>query len=205
VAGHVAFPVQLQISRVFWLVDFVATACLVGALADWPWLVRLGRPALAVCLTALAAGRGAYILFVEHPERALFETRLPPSAWHEAMGWLAAQPKSAHVLADAGHAWRYGTSVRVSAGRDVFLEETKDSAIAIYSRDVAVRVVERIGALGNLATLSAADVQRLGERYGLTHVVTAGRLDLPLAFENGSFRIYTLAAPVRLAGGKPPG
>jgi hypothetical protein len=42
-------PVQLQISRVFWLVDFVATACLVGALADWPWLVRLGGPALAAC------------------------------------------------------------------------------------------------------------------------------------------------------------
>ena len=80
------------------------------------------------------------------------------------------------MLADSGHAWRYGTSVRVSAGRDVFLEETKDSAIAIYSRDVAVRVVERIGALGDLSTRGTADVQRLGERYGLTHVVTAGRL-----------------------------
>ena len=34
VAARVAFPVQLQISRVFWLVDFVATACLVGALAE---------------------------------------------------------------------------------------------------------------------------------------------------------------------------
>lgn len=204
VAAHVAFPVQLQISRVFWLVDFVATACLVGAVADWPWLVRLGRPALAVCLTALATGRGAYILFVEHPERALFETRLPSSAWHEAMAWLAAQPIDAHVLADSGHAWRYGTSVRVSAGRDVFLEETKDAAIAIYSRDVAARVVERIGALGNLATLTAADVQRLGERYGLTHVVTAGRLDLPLVFENSGFRIYSLGARVRLAGTTPP-
>ena len=204
VAAHVAFPVQLQISRVFWLVDLVATACLVGALADWPWLARLGRPALAIALAALAAGRGTYILFVEHPERPLFETRLPQTPWHEAMQWLATQPKDAHVLADSGHAWRYGTSVRVSAGRDVFLEETKDSAIAIYSRDVAVRVVDRIGALGNLAALTAADVQQLGERYGLTHVVTAGRLELPQVFENSGFRIYTLAAPVRLAGSGPP-
>jgi len=205
VAAHVAFPVQLQISRVFWLVDVVATMCLVGALANAPWLARLGRPALAVCLAALAAGRGGYILFVEFPERPLFETRLPPTPWHEAMRWLATQPKEAHVLADPGHAYRYGTSVRVSAGRDVFLEETKDSAIAIYSRDVAVRVVERIGALGNFATLTAADVQRLGERYGLTHVVTAGRLDLPLVFENSAFRVYTLGgAPVRLAGTSPP-
>jgi hypothetical protein len=205
VAAHVAFPVQLQISRVFWLVDLVATICLVGALADWPWLVRLGKPALAMCLAALAAGRGAYILFVEHPERPLFEVRMAETPWQEAMRWLAAQPKSAHVLADTGHAWRYGTSVRVSAGRDVFLEETKDSAIAIYSRDVAVRVVERIGAVGDLALLDAAGVQRLGERYGLTHVVTPGRLDLPLVYENSGFRIYTLANPVRLAGtGGPP-
>jgi hypothetical protein len=204
VAAHVAFPVQLQISRVFWLVDVMATVCLVGALADWPRLAALGRPALALCLAALAAGRGAYILFIEHPERALFETRLQVSPWHEAMAWLESQPKDAHVLADSGHAWRYGSSVRVSAGRDVFLEETKDSAIAIYSRDVATRVVERIGALGDLSTRTTADVQQIGERYGLTHVVTAGRLDLPLVYENREFRIYSLAAPVRLAGTATP-
>jgi len=203
VAAHVAFPVQMQISRVFWLVDVIATVALVGVLADWRWLARFGPPALAMCLAAVAAGRGAYILFVEHPERALFETRLQPSAWNDAMAWLAAQPTSAHVLADSGHAWRYGTSVRVSAGKDVFLEETKDSAIAIYARDVAVRVVERIGALGDLSTKTTADVQQLGERYGLTHVVTTGHLDLPLVYENREFRIYSLAAPVRLAGAVP--
>jgi hypothetical protein len=203
VAAQVAFPVQLQISRVFWLVDLVATVCLVGALADWPRLSALGRPALALCLTALAAGRGAYILFVEHPERPLFETRLRSSPWHDAMAWLEAQPRDAHVLADSGHAWRYGSSVRVSAIRDVFLEETKDSAIAIYSREVAARVVERIGALGDLSTRTAADVQQLGERYGLTHVVTAGRLDLPLVYENTEFRIYSLIPQVRFAGAAP--
>jgi hypothetical protein len=204
VAAHIAFPVQLQVSRVFWLVDVVATMFLVGALAGWRRLAALGRPALAVALLALSAGRGTYILFIEHPERPLFETRLSASPWHEAMRWLAAQPQDLHVLADSGHAWRYGTSVRVSAGRDVFLEETKDSAIAIYSRDVAVRVVDRIGALGDLSRLATADVQRLGERYGLTHIVTAGRLELPVAFDNGAFRIYTLPSPVRLAAADPP-
>ena len=203
VAARVAFPVQLQISRVFWLVDVVATVCLIGAIADWPRLARLGRPALAMCLAALAAGRGAYILFVEYPERPLFQTRLQASPWHEAMHWLATQPQDIHVLADSGHAWRYGSSVRVSAGRDVFLEETKDSAIAIYSRDVAVRVVDRTGALGDLSTRGTADVLRLGERYGLTHVVTTGRLDLPLVFENSGFRVYALPAPVRFAGAVP--
>ena len=55
------------------------------------------------------------------------------------------------MLADPGHAWKYGTSVRVSAARDVFLEEVKDSALAIYSRDVASRVVERTAAIGDFA------------------------------------------------------
>ena len=95
VAARVAFPVQLQISRVFWLVDFVATVCLVGAIADWPRLVRLGRPALALCLAALAAGRGAYILFVEHPERPLFRPGCRPRpGTRRCDGWRA-QPQDA--------------------------------------------------------------------------------------------------------------
>ena len=201
VAARVAFPVQLQISRVFWLVDVVATIAIVGAAAEARGLTRLGRPALAACLLALAAGRGGYILFVEHPERPLFSLHLADTPWHQAMRFVATLPKNANVLADSGHAWRYGTSVRVSGHHDVFLEETKDSAVAIYSRDVAVRVVERIGALGDLSTRTPEDIQRLGEQYGLTHVVTAGRLPLPPVFENAEFRVYALAPPVRFAGG----
>jgi hypothetical protein len=200
VAARVAFPVQLQISRVFWLVDVVATMALVGALAEAQWLTRLGRPALAACLLALAAGRGGYILFIEHPERALFERQLADTSWHEAMRFVASLPKDAHVLADSGHAWRYGTSVRVSGHHDVFLEETKDSAVAIYSRDVAARVVERIRALGDLSSRSPDDIQRLGEQYGITHVVTTGQLPLTPAFANAEFRVYALASPVRFAG-----
>ena len=169
-------------------------------MAEASWLARLGRPALAACLLALAAGRGGYILFVEHPERALFRVHLAESPWHDAMRFVASLPKDAHVLADSGHAWRYGTSVRVSAQRDVFLEETKDSAVAIYSRDVAVRVVERIRALGDLSARAPADIERLGEQYGLTHVVTTGRLPLPPVFENAEFRVYALTPPVRFAG-----
>jgi hypothetical protein len=160
-----------------------------------------GRKAVAALIVGVAVARGVYIVTIEHPERPLFELRLPDTAWTDAMRWMRTQPREAFVLADAGHAWKYGSSVRVAAGRDVFLEETKDTAIAIYSRDVGVRVVERIGALGDFARLTTEDVQRLGERYGLTHVVTEGRLELPLLYENRQFRIYALSAPVRLATG----
>jgi len=201
VAERVALAVQLQISRVFWLVDALATILAVGALAEAGWMKRAGRPALAAGLCAIAAARGAYIYTIEHPERGLFSANLAPTPWTEAMHWVAAQPLDAHVLADPGHAWRYGTSVRVSGQHDVFLEETKDAAIAIYSRDVAVRVVERMRVFGGqrLSTLETAEVQALAERYGVTYVVTEGHLQLPLMFENRRFRIYALSPPARLA------
>ena len=69
---------------------------------------------------------------VEHPDRALFALHRPASDWDDALRWIRTQPIDAHVLAEPGHAWKYGTSVRVAAERDVFLEEVKDSAVAIY-------------------------------------------------------------------------
>ena len=78
------------------------------------------------------------------------------------MRWIRAQPIDAHVLADPGHAWKYGTSVRVAAERDVFLEEVKDSAVAIYSRDVAIRVPERMRAVGDFDQMTADTRPRSG-------------------------------------------
>ena len=96
------------------------------------------------------------------------------------------------MLADPGHAWKYGTSVRVSASRDVFLEDVKDSALAIYSRDVAARVVERAAAVGDFSQLTAERSRELAARYELDYLVTTADLDLPLAYRNSDFRIYSL-------------
>jgi hypothetical protein len=97
-----------------------------------------------------------------------------------------------HVLADPGHAWKYGTSVRVSAERDVYLEEVKDAAMAIYSREVARRIVERTNALGDFSTLTPEHARELARRYDLDYLVTTADLPLPLAFRNVQFRIYSL-------------
>jgi hypothetical protein len=187
VVTRVAFPVQLQISRVFWLVDVLATIYLLS-------LIRSGRAikAVALALVAVSVTRGAYVMLVERPERALFAVHLAESPWHDAMRWISQQPLSTHVLADPGHSWKYGTSVRVSAGRDVFLEEVKDSAIAIYSRDVAHRVVERTRAVGDFTALTADRARELARTYQLDYLVTEAILPLPLAYENTQFRIYDL-------------
>lgn len=193
VAAHWTLPTQLQISRVFWLVDFVLLVYMIALLVDW----RPGRtmrwPAVAAgILLTISVSRAIYVMRVEFPERSLFEVRVRPSPWQDAMAWLGRGPIGAHVLADPGHAWRYGTSVRVAAGRDVFLEETKDSALAIYSRDVAMRVTERLQAIGNFAELTPERARELAGRYSLDYLVTEASMPLALAYENGTFRVYAL-------------
>jgi hypothetical protein len=108
------------------------------------------------------------------------------------MAWVKQQPGDIHLLADPGHAWRYGTSIRVSAERDVLLEDVKDSAIAIYSREVAVRYLERLRAIGDFNELTADKARQLAGVYGLDYVVTEADLDLPVSYRNQQFRIYAL-------------
>lgn len=187
VLARLALPVQLQIARVFWLVDFVALICVLS-------LVRREQTAkvVALVLVTIAAARGVYVLAVEHPERPLFAVGLPASDWQEAMRWIKAQPIDVHVLADPGHAWKYGTSVRVSAERDVFQEDVKDSAVAIYSRDTALRYVERAPLVADFDTLSVDQLRSLASRYDLDFLVTEADVALPLAYRNRRFRIYSL-------------
>ena len=192
VESGVAFFVQLQLSRIFWLLDFLATVYLFSALELAARTRRRVVAAAALALLALSAGRGIYILTVEHPERALFEIDVPASPWQSAMDWLARQPPDVEVLADPGHAWKYGTSVRVTAARDVFLEEVKDAAVAMYSRDVAMRVVERTSAVGDFAQLTAGQAQALDARYGLDFLVTTANLELPVAYRSAPFTVYSL-------------
>jgi hypothetical protein len=109
------------------------------------------------------------------------------------MRWIAAQPVNVHVLADPGHAWKYGTSVRVSAGRDVFQEDVKDSAMAIYSRAVAMRVLERGRALGDFERLTTAQARAIAKRYDIDYVVTTdAALDLPVVYRNRTFVIFSV-------------
>jgi hypothetical protein len=192
----VSLVVQFQISRIFWLVDFLALVYIVSVVCDASrpgYDARMTRgAAVAAALIALSVGRGAYIMLVERPERALFEVHLADSPWEDAMRWVAARPPDTHVLADPGHAWKYGTSVRVSAERDVMLEDVKDSAVAIYSREVAARVVDRMAAIGDFGALTPERARELAERYDVDLLVTEADLALPLAYRNDQFRIYAL-------------
>ncbi len=201
VAAGLSRPVQLQISRVFWLVDFVTLIYVLGAIAAARPTIR--PAAIAALLLVVSGARGTYIMLVERPDRALFAVHTPASAWADVMRWVSRQPIDIHVLADPGHAWKHGTSVRVSGARDVFLEEVKDSALAIYSRDVAARVVERTAALGDFGAMTTEHASALAKRYELDYVIIEHDLALPVAYRNQQFRVYSLApdTPVARDGG----
>ncbi len=188
--AEVALAVQLQITRVFWILDFVAVASIA-----W-WLTQsktTAKIAIGLCLMGSIA-RGYYLLEVDDPERRLVTIDLPNTAWTDAMRWLEAQPSDWHVLADPGHAWKYGISVRVGASRDTLIESVKDSAIAIYDRGVAMRVAERALDTNEYDQMSETRLHRLDEKYNLdVAVFPAGRaLNLPLLYRNAGFAIFDL-------------
>jgi hypothetical protein len=202
IAFRSAFVVQLQIARVFWLMDLLAVAYIVWWIAEAAPRPAWRAPAVAILLAAFAAGRGWYVLHVEHAGRPLAEIDLPDDAWKDVSHWLRDHtPKDAHLLADPGHAWRYGSSLRVSAERDVFLEDVKDASIGFYGRPIALRVAERRAALQALPLAepnmppdeTAAGVRRLSTRYDLQYLVTERPLPLPEVYRNTRFHVYRLS------------
>ena len=223
-AVGVALAVQLQFSRIFWLLDAVAIAYATWLVVESPLGVRSGirhrnagssgpgwrgaatalaRPCArraAVALVVLASlARGGYVTLVERADHALVEIDLPESEWTDVMQWAGARPVGTNFLADPGHAWRYGSSIRAASGRDVYLESVKDIGIAIYSRAMAARVGNRIAALGDFSALEPAHARRLAERYDLDYLITEHPIALPLAHRNGRFAVYDLRGAARMA------
>jgi len=190
-----AFFVQLQISRVFWILDLLATVAVIWWAVDQPSRRQPARraivPALAVLLVVISLGRGIWLAIVTHAERPLVSLTLPHDDWTQVIDWARRQPTGIHLLADPGHAWKFGTPLRYS-GRDVFLEDVKDTAMAIYARSSASRVIERQAAIGDFDTLDAGRVRALAVQYGLDYLVIDRDLPLPETERLGRFRIYAL-------------
>lgn len=194
VALRYALAVQLQIPRVFWLVELMAFVVLCLWLSTWRGPARAAAVAAGLLVVASLA-RGATVVVVEKDAR-LITIDLARGDWTDAMAWLRSQPAGAHVLADPGHAWRYASSVRVGAERDVFHEDVKDAALAMYDREVAMRVVERRALTHDFAAKPVAELLTLARVFELDYLVTDVQLDLPVAYENATFRIYALG-PLR--------
>ena len=189
--AKIALALQLQTSRIFWMLDFLSAIYVAWLLAEAPRASAVRR-AIVVAVVAIAVARGVFVWRVEHAGDPVLRIGFPADNWTDAMKWISRTPPNTHVLADPGHAWKYGTSVRVSGERDVYLEEVKDLALALYSRDVAVEALRRIGDSQNLGGLTPDRLQSLAARYDLDYLVADRDIDLPIVYRNEQFRVYSL-------------
>ena len=191
-ALRVALAVQLQVNRVFWLLDVVATAYVAWWLLDRvaPRFGPALRPVGIALFLLLSGARGVYVLTVD-VQRPLVEIR-PDGAWIEAMHWLRSRPRHWHVLADPQHGWKYGVSVRVAALRDTVLELSKDTSIAMYDRSIAMQLAERMTTLRGFETLTADRARELAARYDVDALILEqpSALALPVLHRNARFVIY---------------
>jgi hypothetical protein len=190
-AARIAIAVQLQTARVFWLLDVFATIYAVWWLCERRKAVSRGAVVTAVLLV-LSLGRGLYTCYVQFPDRRLFAVDVQHDDWREAMRFAASTDPSSGWLADPIHAARYGASVRAVGRRDVLIEELKDRAIAMYDRDVAMRVNDRLRALEALPWDTPDGARGLARRFGLDYLVIDRELALPLAHRSGSLYIYRI-------------
>ena len=210
--ARVALVVQLQLSRIFWILDFFGSLYLAWLLIESPvwsrargaWLRSTPRPAMVCFLLLLALSRGGYVMLVERAGHPIVQSDLASNDWHDVMGWASRQPVGTHFLVEPDHAARYGTSVRAASGRDVYLEIIKDAGIAIYSADIAHRISERLADLGDFTSLDATRALTLADRYELDFLITEQELDLPEAQRTGQFHVYDLNGGIRLAASSEP-
>jgi hypothetical protein len=187
----IALALQLQTSRVFWMLDFLAAIYLAWLFAEAPRALVVRRAALAVAVIA-AIGRGVFVWGVEHAGDPIVQIGVPHDNWTDVMQWIARTPPDTHVLADPGHAWKYGSSVRVTGERDVYLEEVKDLALALYSRDVALEALRRIADVRDFDAFTPGQLRTLAARYDLDYLVVDRDVELPVVYRNQQFRVYAL-------------
>lgn len=191
--ASIALALQLQVSRVFWMLDLLASIYIAWLLAEGG---RRGfaRRAIVIAIVAIAIGRGVFVMRVENPGEPIVRLGFSQDNWTDVMSWIANTPADSHVMADPGHAWKYGTSVRVAGQRDVYLEDVKDTALALYSREVAMWVLGRIQDAQNFDSLTPEQLRALAARYDLDYLVVEREIDLPIAYRNDQFRVYSLAS-----------
>jgi hypothetical protein len=191
--AHVAIAVQMQVTRVFWLIDFLGTVYLVWAVAEGTGAASGKRAAVAAAvILALSTMRGVYSGFAEFPDRPIVALDLQHRDWRDAMAWARTTDPGSGWLADPHHAALYGSTVRAAGHRDVLIDLLKDPAIAMYDRAIATRLADRERALATLAWDTPDGARALARRYGLDYLVIDRELNLPLAHRSGSLFIYRI-------------
>ena len=191
-AARLAIVIQLQIPRVFWMLDFLAIAYACWALVEAGTFTRRRAAVVVGALVLLSSLRSAYIKFVKFPERPVAQIDIPATDWGRAMAWARTTSHNSNWLAHPAHAVQYGSSLRVAGERDLFVEGIKDAAIGMYERDVAIRTRDRLLEIDDYDHMTDGRARELAAKYGLDFMVSEAALSLPIAYSSGSLRVYRL-------------
>jgi hypothetical protein len=191
-AARVAIVIQLQIPRIFWMLDFLAVTYMCWLLVESGLFTRRRAALVVGTLVIASSARSAYIKFIKFPERPVAQTGIPDTDWGRAMAWARATPRQSNWLAHPLHAVQYGSSLRVAGERDVFVEGIKDAAIGMYERDVAIRTRDRLTELEDYDRMTADRALSLAAKYDLNFMVSEQDLALPVAYSSGLLKIYRL-------------
>jgi hypothetical protein len=188
-----ALTIQMQPSRVFWILDLLAIVSVIWIVGDLRGRHATRAPmVLTAALLLFSVSRSVYLLAVRFPERSIARAAPAESDWVDAMRYAQTTDVRSHWIAHPDHTFLYGSGVRVSGRRDVFMERSKDPAIAMYDRAIAMRVAERLRAVGDFDALTADRARELASRYDLDYLITEMPLALPVAYRNGRFQVYRL-------------
>jgi hypothetical protein len=191
-AARLAIVIQLQIPRIFWMLDFVAVTYMCWLLVESGHFTRRRAALVVGALVVASSARSAYIKFIKFPERPVAQTRIADTDWGRAMAWARATPRESNWLAHPLHAVQYGSSLRVAGERDVFVEGIKDAAIGMYERGVAIRTRDRLAELEDYDRMTADRALGLAAKYDLNFMVSEQELALPVAYSSGVLKIYRL-------------
>jgi hypothetical protein len=191
-AARLAIVIQLQIPRIFWMLDFMAIVYACWALVESGAFTLRRAQVVVGALLLGSATRSAYIKFIRFPERPVAQIRVADTDWGRVMAWARTTARDSGWLAHPLHAVQYGTSLRVAGERDVFVEGIKDAAIGMYERDVAMRTRDRLRELDDYDDMTVERARGLAARFGLDFMVTGQDLALPIAYSSGSLRVYRL-------------
>ena len=194
-ALHVAIAVQMQVTRVFWMIDCLGTVYLVWIIAEGTapaHALKKRATIAATAIVALSVVRGLYSCFVQFPDRRIVSIDISQPDWRDAMAWAQTTDPGSGWLADPHHAALYGSTVRAAGHRDVIIDLLKDPAIATYDREVAMRLADRERSLAELAWDTPEGAHALAGRYSLDYLVIDHRLNLPLVHQSGSLFVYRI-------------
>ena len=194
-AARVALAVQLQVGRVFWMLDILATIYVVWVLAEGremaPKVQRRASLAASV-LIVLSVVRGTYNMSSSSPIarswRSTSSIRIGARRWrglephrHQPDGWRTRCTPRSTVRA-------YGPRVTVMCC--LMRRRTRRSPSTIAASPCAWRT--DAGLSKENAWNRVEGAQALARRYGLDYLVTSGSVDLPVAYRAGSLTVYRL-------------